>query len=243
MAKTISANQSAFILSNAGDNPLTVAANITVAGGGYGIYATNSQAWSITNLGTVTGFGADGAGVEFKGAGVLSNGNVGLVSGSSFGVYAGGAITVTNAGGITATVGDGFYLKGGGTITNSGTGARISGASVGIVASSGAATTVINQGTIAGGSTAVRFGNVNGNLFREFPGAVVSGAVQGGSGSDTLALGFGAATGTIAGIGGQFTGFEVLAIDPAANWVANGANTLAAWARSRSTAPLRWRVP
>jgi hypothetical protein len=67
---------------------------------------------------------------------------------------------------------------------------------------------------------------VNGNVFHEFPGAVVSGAVKGGGASDTLELGSAASAGTITGIGNQFIGFEVLGIDAGAVWSLTGANTL-----------------
>ena len=70
------------------------------------------------------------------------------------------------------------------------------------------------------------FANVNGNVFQQLPGAVVSGAVKGGSGTDTLDLGSAATTGTITGIGTQFTGFEVLSVDAGAVWSLTGANTL-----------------
>src|SRR5450755_1805287 len=99
MARTISVSQGALILGNAGDNPLTVLASVSGAGGRYGIYASNSQTWSITNLGTVTA--STGSGIEFKAGGVLTNGTAGLISGKIDGVYAGGAISVANSGVIT----------------------------------------------------------------------------------------------------------------------------------------------
>ena len=73
----------------------------------------------------------------------------------------------------------------------------------------------------------MRFADFSGNVFREFPGAAVNGAVKGGTLTDTLALAAGPAVGTISGISTQFTGFEVVQVDAGAGWRAVGANTLA----------------
>ena len=61
------------------------------------------------------------------------------------------------------------------------------------------------------------------------------GVVQGGTGTDTLELGSAAATGTITGIGSQFTGFEALVVDNGAHWLMTGANTLGATASIKVT--------
>jgi hypothetical protein len=50
--------------------------------------------------------------------------------------------------------------------------------------------------------------------------------VQGGTGTDTLELGSAAATGTVTGIGSEFTGFEALLVDNGGHWLMTGANTL-----------------
>jgi hypothetical protein len=74
----------------------------------------------------------------------------------------------------------------------------------------------------------VHFADANGNVFQDFAGAVTDGVVQGGAGKDTLELGFSAATGTISGVGTQFTGFDSLMVDAAAHWSMIGANRLRA---------------
>ena len=63
-------------------------------------------------------------------------------------------------------------------------------------------------------------------MFQDVPGAVVSGAVKGGTLTDTLELVSSAGVGIITGIGSQFTGFEVLTEAPAPLWQLTGANTL-----------------
>ena len=88
----------------------------------------------------------------------------------------------------------------------------------------------------------MKFGNSNGNVFREYPGAVVTGIVAGGTGVDTLAFGAGVGLGTFSGIGNQFTGFEVLELDPHANWRAIGADTLATSATIRLSGAAVLRV-
>ena len=231
MGKTISANRGSFILSNVADNPLTILAGITVAGAGYGIYATDTQPWSITNLGTVTASAASGDGIELRNGGSVTNSGVNShITGTNGGIYAGkGAAFITNQGTITGANDFGVLLTAGGTVTNSGTAATISGGQFGVHVTGTVSAAVINRGTISGTTAAVRFANVNNNAFVELPGAVVIGAVQAGSGTgNVLDLGSGATTGTISGIGSQYTGFQVLHEEAGATWEVTGANTLGA---------------
>ena len=138
-----------------------------------------------------------------------------------------GALTVINQGTISGS-GSGVFLTGGGSVSNATSAARITGGKFGVFFSGTTAGTVANKGTISGAFAAVQFSNkANNNLFREFPGAVTSGLVSGGSGSgNTLELGSAATTGTITGIGGPFVGFQVFDVDTGAKWVMTGANAL-----------------
>jgi len=58
------------------------------------------------------------------------------------------------------------------------------------------------------------------------PGAVFTGLVAGGSGSNTMELAQGGSPGSIGGLGTTFRHFDTLAIDNSANWTLNGANTV-----------------
>ena len=201
---------------------------------------------------------------------VLNGGTAALISGGHDGVVSGSTITttLTNQGTISGGFA-GVYLVGDGDVFNAGSAAAISGVLYGvridtpldvgaIVTNAGtisggtaavsagpdsfAPMTVGNEGTITGGTFAVKFGNSNGNVFREYPGAVVTGIVAGGTGVDTLAFGAGVGLGTFSGIGNQFTGFEVLELDPHANWRAIGADTLATSATIRLSGAAMLRV-
>ena len=223
---TLSGPAYAGVQLGAGGTVTNTGTAAVITGGLWGVYAAGGAA-TVVNSGAITGVAVDG--VYLGAGGSVTNAAGAHISGGQNGVYAtGGAATVTNAGTIAGTSGYGVGLGAGGTVTNSGTAARIAGGLWGIFAGSGAVT-VANQGTIAGGSAgAIHFANANGNVLHLFPGAVVSGLVQGGTGSDTLELGSGATAGTISGIGSQFTGFEVLSVDGGAAWVLSGANTLLA---------------
>ena len=229
-----------------------VANFVTITGtSGNGVYL--GAGGSVTNGGTAASISGKGHGIKAKGTvavnndGIISSANYSAVAlyaggtvtnsgtaasitGGSNGVFAYGSTTVTNEGAIYGPD-RGVALLSGGMVTNIGTTAIISGGQHGVYVSDGAgATTVINQGTISGATTAVRFANVDGNVFQLYPGAVANGTVVGGSGVDTLALGSSASIGTIAGIGSQYTSFEVVDVDAGASWTLTGYNSLAAGA-------------
>jgi hypothetical protein len=97
-------------------------------------------------------------------------------------------------------------MAAGGTVTNLGSAAYISGAATAIRAGGTVASTVINQGRISGGATAVQFAPVAGNLLRLIPGEGIVGTVfGGGAGQDKLELAAGIHGGNVAGIGTRFT--------------------------------------
>jgi hypothetical protein len=117
----------------------------------------------------------------------------------------------------------------GGTVTNLGSAAYISGAATAIRAGGTVASTVINQGRISGGATAVQFAPVAGNLLRLIPGEGIVGTVfGGGAGQDKLELAAGIHGGNVAGIGTRFTGFSSLVVDNGATWLMTSTNTISA---------------
>lgn len=77
--------------------------------------------------------------------------------------------------------------------------------------------TVTNAGTISGGGDAILF-DVGDDLLVVDPGAVFSGAVDGGGGNNTLGLAAAASVGTITGMGMSFVGFGTVIVDSAASW-------------------------
>jgi hypothetical protein len=207
---------------------VTNSAGARIRGSSYGIYIAGG-AGTVINAGTVSGTSSAGVGVFLGLGGVVSNNGTGaLISGQLFSVIAvNSPATVINQGTISGSSGSGVFLSGGGSVSNGATAARITGGKFGVFFGGTTASTVTNTGTISG-AVAVQFSNkANNNLFSEFPGAVTSGAVIGGSGTgNTVELGSAATTGTITGIGSQFVGFQVLDVDSGAKWLMSGANTL-----------------
>ena len=173
----------------------------------HGGVVLNNIAGTVVNRGTIENTGSYN-GVRFEAGGYLDN--IGLVSGVNDGVLIGGttatgaAAVVANFATITGAIG--VYVNAGDTGNN----------------------TVTNAGVIIGTSgTAVQFG-AGSNLLTVDPGAVFSGIVLGGSGSNTLELASAASSGALSGIGTNFVGFTTVEVDAAAVWLLTGANTLAA---------------
>ena len=173
-----------------------------VGRGGFGVFmgadSTITNTWSISGGagGTASGSASAGYGGDGVGADGGSIDNLGVIIGG-----AGGSGGAGHAGS-----GYGISMAGEGAITNGGAsnhsaiiegrsssfGAQYSG--VGVFADSGSTVTVVNYGTVSGG-TAVLFKSASDLLSAE-AGAVFSGAVLGGGG--TLELGGG--SGTVSGI-------------------------------------------
>jgi hypothetical protein len=129
---------------------------------------------------------------------------------------AAGAGLTNRAGGLVSSAGNAVFGSGAGTVLNAGTisGTGASGAGVFL----GAGSTLTNAGTISGASgTAVAFYG-SGNRLIVDPGAVFSGTVNGGTANDVLDLASGTGTGTLSGLGTNFTGFAAVAVDPGAVW-------------------------
>ncbi|WP_158928549.1 Hint domain-containing protein [Acidisphaera sp. S103] len=133
---------------------------------------------------------------------------------------------VVNAGLILSQTGGAFdvgvELDGGGSLTNTATGTITGGWGV-LVSGTG---TVTNAGTISGafsGEFAVALGS--GDRLIVDPGAVFSGAVNGGwiGGSSTLELASAASAGTLSTT--NFTNFSTIDFDTGATWTVQGSTT------------------
>ena len=126
--------------------------------------------------------------------------------------------TVSAAGSIGVTMASGG-------LTNT-TGALVEGATFGIVL--GGAGSVVNAGTIAGGTYAVSLAAGAAAEVVADPKAVFTGTVHGGGAGSLLQFASGAAQGTFAGLGSHYAGFGSYAVAAAAQWLASGTNTLTA---------------
>jgi hypothetical protein len=188
------------------------------------VYRTSS---TITNAGSIVGTGTSAAGMFLRDGGSVSNlagGAILAVNGSiNRGIAIAGATgTIANAGTIGGS-GFGVYLGSGGTVVNAAGGSIHGGYGVSI----GGGGTVTNAGTIAGsGADAVAFAPGHSNRLIADPGAIFTGAVNGGNtvgaaAVTTLELA-GGATGTLAGVGTTFTNFSAIAFDPGADWSVAG---------------------
>jgi hypothetical protein len=142
------------ILNGAGTNPFSVGAGVTInVGGNDGIYGDTTQAWTLSNAGTVRSEGAEG--VDLKSAnGTLTNLGGGLIYGSANGAELGTGAAVVNSGTIQGSASDGgvygILLDGTGSVSNTTTG-TIAGPSDGIYAENLAS--VSNAGVITGAGT------------------------------------------------------------------------------------------
>jgi hypothetical protein len=236
-------------------NTLTDMGTITGGVGGIGYHAgaggdgVNCSAGVVTNTGTISGGTGGHGGLGGGGYGYGGNGGVGVSlnggtltnSGTIAGGY-GGAVDYLYGRSFGGVGGNGVNLDGG-TLTNSGSivggygGNGYHGGNGGTGVFIGAGT-LITSGTISGGyggsgnsfgysGYAVQFGSVAATLVVD-PGAVFNGSVAANSSvNDLLELG-GTATGTLSGLGTQFTGFTTIAEDAGANWMLSGANTVSA---------------
>ena len=196
---------------------LTNASGATIAGGSaeHGIYSSDTA--TVVNAGYIYG---SNDGVNISG-GAVTNQYSGTIIGGNFGVLLYNAATLTNAGSIGGQSRDGVYLYGGGVVTNQATG-TITGGSIGVYAGyprAGGSATVVNAGSIGGGTYAVDFQAGYYDRVVVDPGAVFSGIVDGGStNASTLELASGASAGTLNGLGTQYIGFAYITIDSGATW-------------------------
>jgi hypothetical protein len=183
---------------------------------------------TMVNSGTIVGPGF--AAVEVA-TGSVTNTGTGTISGP-YGIVATAESTVVNQGLITgggnpSGAGFGVYLGAGGIVTNAASAVIDSHYLPGIYVETGGGT-VINAGTIIGRGAAVDFNDVGPNLLQIDPGAVFSGAVEANANGigNTLDLAAGGTTGTIYGLGSQYTGFGIVNVAAGASWQMTGTNNL-----------------
>jgi hypothetical protein len=226
------------------------------AGGGDGYIADRAvylaDGGSVTNIGNAAMIEATELGVGVTGGiGTVTNagtirvstpgGDIGEGVVGYFGVFLGAGGRVTNTAHSALILGeqDGVYLQGAAAeVVNDGTIIATDTAGIGIdFATTGTiandfSNTVINAGTIIGGSAgmAIQFGAGN-DVLEIDPGAVFIGGVDGGTGSDELELAEGSRPGTFSGFGTQFTNFETIVVHAGGTWTFTGTNRVAPGAR------------
>jgi hypothetical protein len=205
---------------------------------GFGNLTVDAGAsWALTGSNNFSGGRVSVAGT--LGSGLVVTGgiatNTGLIAGAGVGLQFRNNGSLSNSGSIQSSnfFGVDFYgnldTRGtSGTIVNSASGSI--GGSVGVRGRYGS-TTVDNSGSIGGSSAAVLLNAGQTNRVIDRAGAVFGGTVNGGNSGtylylSTLELASAAGTGTIAGLGSQFTGFGNIAVDSGANWVLSGSNTI-----------------
>ena len=133
-----------------------------------------------------------------------------------------GTIDSPGSYGISASDGVAWTITNDGLVTATGTGG------IGIDASANTlGITLSNAGTIGGtgSGNAVLFGSGNDRLIL-LAGAVFSGTVNGGGGTNTLELASSAGTGTITGLGSTYVNFQAVAVDAGATWNFDNTDTV-----------------
>ncbi|MCX7380748.1 MAG: hypothetical protein NT133_04845, partial [Alphaproteobacteria bacterium] len=192
----------------------TVAVIRSSTGNSDGISNGNTGALNVSNFGTITGL--NGVSVGGTSTAVITNGT----SGSTGALISGAAGNITSAAGIS------IFGSASANVTNFGTISGYNGIFSTVTAGN---TTVTNSGSIIATGTAgaaILFGSGNDRLIIS-PGAVFTGGVFGGAGSNTIELAAAAGpAGNISGIGTNFSAFSTLVVDPAARWNTSGANTI-----------------
>jgi hypothetical protein len=195
--------------------------------GAIGVYATDSA--TVINAGDITA--SSGNGIFLKAGGSVTNQANATITGHTGVRTANGPATVVNRGDITAhgAGGYGVILIDGGSVTNQ-SGGTISGG-LGILGRA-AGMTVVNAGTIIGTDYALGFATGYTNWLIVDPGAVFVGRVSGGDTTSsttavsTLELTSATTSGTLSGLGSQFTGFIWTTIEAGASWTLTGTNAL-----------------
>ncbi|HEY6433851.1 MAG TPA: hypothetical protein VIZ17_17870 [Acetobacteraceae bacterium] len=219
-----------------------------------GVYAVDvfGGSGSVSNAGRIGTGTATEEGIFLAAGGSVINAAGASIS-AMYGVLSDAGATLTNAGSITGTT-EGVFIDGTGSITNGAPGttsALIAGASYGVQVGAGSTimnygkvsasagpaiatssyavdVTVVNAGTISGtGGVAVNLGGGVSRLVID-PGAVFKGNVVAQGSGNTLELAAGAKVGSIKGLGSSFIGFNIVALDPSANWTVSGSNGLGA---------------
>ncbi len=220
----------------------TVSASVTLGAGGYGdrltvtstgavdpatagaagIYASaaTTDAFVVVR-GSVMGGAAGGIGVDLEGGGHISNTGT-ITGGAGSGSSAGADGIVLNAPGL---------LINAGTITGGAGGQNGGQGGAGVYLDGG---TLVTSGLISGGvgataglaGDAVQFGSQASMLELQTSAAFAGVVAANANVNDTLLLAGTSGTGTLAGLGSAFTGFDNVVVHDGANWVLGGTNTL-----------------
>jgi hypothetical protein len=172
---------------------LNQATGVILQNAGFGVYGQASGTSTVTNLGTIAGYGGIGIGVYLKGGGSVTNTSAGaLLKGSIDGIsVVDAAGTVVNSASIVGLggLGNGVILLSGGTVTNAAGGVISGGDGVRM----GGSGTVLNQGSITGGT-------IDGGVVLMSSGSVSNAAMGVISGAAYGVGALGAATVTNAGM-------------------------------------------
>ena len=204
---------------------------ISAAGTGSGVDLdiTADAVSPVTNHGTISGY----RGITGSFASV-TNATNGLIKASAQAISVAGSGTILNQAVITSSSSLAVGLGVSSSLTNQ-SGGTIQGRN-GISVGSGG--TVVNYGLIAGTEQSGYSVNLAAGAASRLivhPGATFVGQVNGGntfgaSARSTLELASGASTGTLSGLGSQFTDFSTVLVDPSARWALTGQNSLTAGA-------------
>jgi uncharacterized protein with beta-barrel porin domain len=182
-------------------NPFTITAGAIISAplGSNGVSGANGTVWALTNLGTIRGdtgvvlgsgtisnsgsiTGTAQYGVAL-GSGSVTNMGGATITGNQDGIQASGTDTVFNHGAIqgTGAGSSGVLLLGGGSVSNLGSSATISGVTNGVKAGLGlGGNTVTNEGTISSlGGFGVYLGAAGGSVTNSVTSARIQGVAAG----------------------------------------------------------------
>ena len=89
MALTITTNSGAIYLTTASENPLSIVSGVTVSANFVAVYGNSSQAWTITNQGSILATGTiTSPAVRLVHGGLVTNSGISArIAGWSYGVY------------------------------------------------------------------------------------------------------------------------------------------------------------
>jgi hypothetical protein len=220
---TITANVEGVTLRNGGTVTNFQGATISTTGGNNAVSVGQGSSRTVVNSGEIhadktTGF-STGVLVQ-GGAATVTNNSTGIITGGFNGIFASASalLSFTNNGSITSARGPAVEARGGGTFTNTGT---IQSGNDGMFVAGANPATIINSGTIGstGAGRSIAFSGASTHTLNLLTGSVLTGNVQGGTGTDNLVL-QGTGTESIA----KFLAFETLSMQ-GADWALTGIGT------------------
>jgi len=213
---TITSHRYSVYLQNGGayGDPVTIASGVHVE------QVTAFDTWTIDNHGSIGGSYHYHAAVALLQGGTLINEAGGVISGYYAGLVGNGTNTIDNSGLIVGSADYGVLLIGDAAVTNASTGTIIGhGPSAALGIYRGSFATVENAGSISSDGKAVYLGGSIANRLILDAGASFNGSVAAlATAANTIELTSGAATGTLAGVGTEYIGFQTITIDHGASW-------------------------